>query len=413
MSRLQGEIVDRERAIELLPGNRVTLLQNGEAYFTALEAAIDRAVHEIYLETYIYKNDSTGLRIGAALQRAARRGVKAHLLLDGFGSQDLPRSVTDELLAAGVAVAWFRKKISPWTFKRKRLRRLHRKIAVVDRDIAFVGGINIADDMNTADPAPFRYDYTVAVAGPLVQVICLSARRLWSLVAWTTFRTGTVREGGLAAAPSAVGTMQAGFLVRDNFRHRRDIEDAYLRAIEQAKFEVIIANAYFLPGIQFRHALIDAVGRGVRVTLLVQGRVEYLLQHYATRALYGNLLDAGVEIQEYHESFMHAKVAVIDERWATVGSSNLDPFSLLLSREANVVVDNEEFAGTLKQSLQEEIEKGAQQISKENWHHQPAPLRLLNWLSYGFMRLLMGISGYADGYGPAGLRGRHRDRPDI
>ena len=140
--------------------------------------------------------------------------------------------------------------------------------------------------------------------------------------------------------------MNAAFLMRDNFRHRRDIEAAYMRAIKQAKSEIILAHAYFLPGLDFRHALIDAAGRGVRVVLLLQGKVEYLLQHYASRALYGNFLDAGIEIYEYRKSFLHAKVAVIDGHWATVGSSNIDPFSLLLSREANVVVDDEAFGAS-------------------------------------------------------------------
>jgi len=401
---------DDPAVTSFIPDNQVTLLQNGEAYFSAIEAALDRALHEIYLETYIFENDATGKRIAEALRRAALRGVHTHLLIDGFGSHDLPQSMIDHLQSAGVKVTWFRKKISPWTFKRKRLRRLHRKVVVVDRRIAFVGGMNIIDDIKPTDHASPRYDSTVAVEGPLVEVIRLSARRLWSQVAWNNYRTGWATEGVLSDSPSAGGAMRATFLVRDNVRHRRDIERAYMRGIEQAQHEIIIANAYFLPGVHFRHALSNAAGRGVRVILLLQGRVEYFLQHYASRALYGNLLDAGVEIYEYHESFMHAKAAVIDERWATVGSSNIDPYSLLLSREANVVVDDEEFAGTLKHSLKQAIETGAQRISKKNWNHQPVPLRLMNWLSYGFVRLLMGLSGYDDEYGQAEMIERHRRR---
>ena len=189
--------------------------------------------------------------------------------------------------------------------------------------------------------------------------------------------------------------MSAAFLVRDNFRHRRDIEAAYMRAIEQAKSEIILAHAYFLPGLDFRHALINAAGRGVRVVLLLQGRVEYFLQHYASRALYGNLLDAGIEIYEYRKSFLHAKVAVIDGHWATVGSSNIDPFSLLLSREANVVVDDEEFGATLTQSLKQTMETDGRRILRDNWKQQPACFRFMSWLSYGLVRLMMGMSGYA------------------
>lgn len=371
------------------------MLQNGETYFPAIEAAFDRASLEIYLETYIYEDDTTGRKIANALKRAVRRGVNVYVLVDGYGSKDLPRSMLDNLRAGGVKALVYRPQISPWTFRRERLRRLHRKIAVVDREIAFVGGINIIDDRKPTDDMPPRYDYAVSVVGPLVDVIRLSARRRWSKTAWHNFRKGPGRGIALPAPTATGGHMRAAFLVRDNIRHRRDIEVAYLRAIDQAKSEIILANAYFLPGFNFRHALINAAGRGVRVVLLTQGRVEYLLQHYATRALYGHFLDAGIEIYEYRKSFLHAKVAVIDGHWATVGSSNLDPFSLLLSHEANVVVDDEEFSATLAQSLKRTMEADGQQILRDNWEQQAAGLRFMSWLSFGLLRLMMGISGYA------------------
>jgi cardiolipin synthase len=378
-----------------VPGNRITLLHNGETYFPALEAAFDLARHEIYLETYIYEDDATGRRIAEALQRAVRRGVKVFVLIDGYGSKDLPQSMRDRLQAGGVKTLIYRPKISPWSFRRKRLRRMHRKIAVVDREIAFVGGINIIDDREPTGAMPPRYDYAVAVEGPLVDIIRLAAQRLWSKAAWRHFRKGTVRSKPLPAATSAGGQMSAAFLVRDNIRHRRDIEAAYLRAIEQAESEIIIANAYFLPGLDFRHALIKAAGRGVRVILLLQGKVEYLLQHYASRALYGNFLDAGIEIYEYRKSFLHAKVAVIDDHWATVGSSNIDPYSLLFSHEANVIVDDKEFGATLSQSLKRTMATDGLRVFRDNWKQQPVWLRLMSWLSYGLLRLMMGISGYA------------------
>ena len=375
-------------------GNQIDLLQSGEAFFPAIEAAFDQARHEIYLETYIYENDATGRRIADALNRAALRGVNVYLLIDGYGSKDLPQSMLDYLQAGGVKALIFRPKISPWTFRRKRLRRMHRKIVVVDREIAFVGGINIIDDCGTKGDMLPRFDYAVAVQGPLVEAIRLSARSLWSMVAWSRFRKGAVRGGTPPVSTFTKGQMSAAFLIRDNFRHRRDIETAYMRAIEEAKFEIILAHAYFLPGFDFRHALTNAAKRGVRVLLLLQGRVEYLLQHYATRAFYGNLLDAGIEIYEYHTSFLHAKVALIDRHWATVGSSNIDPFSLLLSREANVVVDNEKFGATLAQSLIQTIGTDGQRILRDNWKQQPIGFRFMGWLSYGLLRLMMGISGY-------------------
>ena len=387
-----------------IPNNHITLLETGKEYFPALEEALDRAEHEIFLESYIFKNDHTGRRISRALRRAAFRGVRTHVLIDGFGSHDLPKFMLDYLEAAGVMVLKFRPKISPWTLRRKRLRRLHRKIVVIDQKIAFVGGINIIDDMDIAGQTSPRYDYAVKVEGPLVEEIHDSTHQVWSRVAWTRFRRrrGWVRSND-RQAPSTEprGCMRSAFLVRDNILHRRDIEDAYLQAIEQAQFEIILANAYFFPGYNFRHALLNAAYRGVRVILLFQGKVEYRLLHYASHALHGSLLDSGVEIYEYHKSLLHAKVAVIDEHWSTVGSSNLDPFSLLLSLEANVVIDDENFACTLKHSLNQAINTGARRELQNQWRTQPIVLRLASWLSYFLVRFMIGIAGYASNPVPA------------
>jgi len=376
---------------QFLDGNQVKLLCNGADYFPALEAAIDQAVREIYLETYIFEYDSTGRRIAAALQRAARRGVTTHLLLDGYGGKTLPREVVDEMRADGVQVLIYRPVLAK--FRRSSYRRLHRKIAVVDSRIAFVGGINIIDDMDTPNQNPPRFDYAVRVEGPLLPQIHAIVKKLWGLVSWSQLKSRRFRRAG-TISPVAAGEMRAAFVIRDNIGHRRDIEEAYLDAINNARDEIVIANAYFLPGRHFRQALIRAAARGVRVVLLLQGRVEYVLLHYATRALYGVFLDAGIEIYEYHKSFMHAKVAAVDGHWATVGSSNIDPFSLLLSREANVVVSDAGFAAQLRTSLEQAMEEGSKVMTYENWKRQPLYLRLMSWLSYGGVRVLTGIAGY-------------------
>ena len=382
----------------MIPNNQITLLENGAAYFPAIEAALDRAVHEIYLETYIFENDNTGRRIAETLRRAALRGVKTHVLIDGFGSLGLPKTMVDDLEAAGVRVLKFRPKTSPWTLQRHRLRRLHRKIVVVDRKVAFVGGINIIDYMDIHGQTSTRFDYAVSVEGPLVKEIHDSVRRVWSRVALTRLPPGWDEDNDRhVPSTGPKGRMRSAFLVRNNFRHRRDIEDAYLQAIGQAQYEIILASAYFLPGLNFRHALVDAAGRGVRVVLLLQGKMDHPLLHYASHALYGSFLDAGIEIHEYQKSLMHAKVAVIDGHWATVGSSNLDPFSLLLSLEANVVVDDENFAEQLALSLEQAIKTGARGIVKKNWRTQTSRLRLASWLSYGLVRFMIGMAGYAPG----------------
>jgi cardiolipin synthase len=375
-------------------GNQLTLLESGRDYFPALEAACDAAQREIHIETYLYSDDAAGKRVAGALQRAAQRGVATHLLVDGYGSKKLSGTVLDDLRRSGVKVLVYRPDIAPWRTPRQRLRRMHRKLAVVDGRIAFVGGINVIDDMHTPRHTPPRFDYAVRIEGPLLEQIHSAAKRLWTIVQLTQLGGGWPDFDTVVPDVTVRGWQSAAFLVRDNLWHRDDIEDAYLSAIAEARSEVLIANSYFFPGLSFRRALAEAAGRGVRVTLLLQGRVEYRLLHYASRALYGALLDAGVEIYEYHKSFLHAKVAVIDRKWATVGSSNIDPFSLLLAREANIVVCDASFSAALRASLEAAIRGGASEVRAESWRRRSFPSRLAHWGCYGFARLLTGVSAY-------------------
>ena len=318
--------------LHFISGNIITLLHNGAEYFPKLEAAIEAAQHEIYLETYIFEYDQIGIRIVDALTRAARRNVTVHLLIDGFGSRNLPATVIQNMLDMGIKILIFRPQ--KFRLKRHRFRRMHRKLVVLDARIAFVGGINIIDDQDTPEMQAPRLDYAVQIKGPLLTKIHSAVRFLWMLAAWAHFKKRMISQPVLQPSDLPQGHQKATFAIRDNLRHRHDIERAYLDAIHHAHSEIIIANAYFLPGRQFRKALNKAARRGVRVMLLLQGKVEYRLQHYATHALYGKLLNAGIEIYEYNKSYLHAKVAVIDHHWATVGSSNIDPFSLLLARES-------------------------------------------------------------------------------
>jgi cardiolipin synthase len=381
-------------AVEFLPGNRLTLLRSGVEYFPALEAAIRGAEREIFLETYIYTGDATGRRITQALCEAAARGVAARILVDGFGSKDMPKKLIEQLHDAGAKLLVYRPKISPLTLRRDRLRRMHRKIAVVDGRVAFVGGINVIDDMDTPRQVPPRYDYAVKIEGPLLAPVRETAVRLWNRIALARLEHGWRVSHPVPLHLARAGSQRAALVVRDNLRHRRDIEEAYLAAIGSAQQEIIIASAYFFPGTRFRRALVRAAARGVRVVLLLQGRVEYVLLHYASRALYGTFLEAGVEIYEYHRSFMHAKVAVIDGHWATVGSSNIDPFSLMLAREANVVVEDRRFAVRLRSLLRADMEKGARVVVKTRWFRQPLWRRIPIWVGYGLARFTMGMFGF-------------------
>lgn len=380
------------KKLHFLGCNNITLLRNGLEYFPKLETAIDAAQQEIYLETYIFEHDRIGTRIAEALKRAAQRKVTVHLLIDGFGSRKLPADVIQNMLDAGVKILIFRPEL--FKLRRHRFRRMHRKLVVLDARIAFVGGINIIDDLDDPKMQAPRFDYAVLVKGPLLSKIHAAARYLWTLVAWAHFKKRLINRTDLRSPDKPQGHQYAAFVIRDNLRHRRDIERAYLDAINNARSEIIIANAYFLPGRHFRQALNKAAQRGVCVLLLLQGRVEYPLQHYATHALYGNLLDAGIEIYEYNNSYLHAKVAVIDYHWATVGSSNIDPFSLLLAREANVVIDNESFANQLRSSLKQAIAKESVPVRRKEWIAQSWARHAIYKISYHLVYLMQSILGY-------------------
>ncbi|MCL5061241.1 MAG: cardiolipin synthase ClsB [Candidatus Thermoplasmatota archaeon] len=379
------------RGVEPVSGNRLRLLQNGAEFFPALIAAIDAAHAEVHLETYIFNADPSAEAVRDALVRAARRGVRVRLLIDGVGSRGLPADWLDALKAAGVGVLVYRPLAGGWRSNPRSLRRLHRKLAVIDARIAFVGGMNLIDDFEPVRFDAPRLDFSVEVQGPLLADIHQSVSRLWRLVALTQLQPDR-RKAAIEPSWPTDGHVRAAFVVRDNFAHRRDIERVYLAALALAREEIILANAYFLPGHRFRKLLKKAAARGVRVHLLVQGHTDHPFFQAAGRALYRDLLAAGVKIHEYRVSELHAKVAVVDGHWATVGSSNIDPFSLLLAREANIVVVDTAFARDLRQRLHQALGQSAA-LDPADWQRRPWPQRMLSWLAYGGVRMMVGLAG--------------------
>ncbi len=377
-----------------LPGHDVCLLANGTEYFPAIIAAIQEARQSIYLETYIFAHDPAGRAVTEALLAARARGIEVRVLVDAYGTRPYATEVLGQRLrAAGAVFEYYRKAAFPFLLRRTRLRRLHRKLLIVDGRVAFVGGINIIDDHNTPGHTPPRIDFAVRFEGPVLKTVCETVNRLWRIQRLASLPRQLPEDWQLTPQAEPVGPTRAKFVVRDNFRYRRSIERAYLAALRVAREEAVIANAYFLPGWRFRRALLDAAARGVRVRLLLQGRVEFWLLHHASRALYGQLLAGGVEIIEYEKSFLHAKVAVVDQEWATVGSSNIDPLSLLLAREANLVVRDRSFSQQLKAALDRLAREGGRAVRLEDWQARPSMARALEWLAYGLVRSIMGLFG--------------------
>jgi len=371
----------------LRSGNRIDLLDSGAQFFPALIAALETAQHEIFLETYIYAEDDTARKVTDALAAAARRGVTVRVIVDGFGARDMAQAYRASLAAAGVELLAYRPPL--WRQPVRGLRRMHRKLAVADQSLALVGGINVVDDWNAPDEVPPRYDYAVRIAGPLAGDVAEAAWHLWVIVSYTAFRRRATRAVPLPKLAAVAGEMPARFLVRDNLAHRQDIEEAYLAAISGARANIMLAIAYFLPSERVFDALASAARRGVAVRILLQGPSDQPLLMLASQFLYRRLQAAGITVIEYRKSFLHTKVAVIDDLWATVGSSNLDPFSLLLSREANVEIFDPEFARILRTSLESAIAGGGEVVTSSTLARYGWATRLAQWASYRFSRALI------------------------
>ena len=393
----------------LAPGHQIELLEGGDAMFARLIAAIDAATREVRLETYIFNEDPSGLRVLEAMVRAAQRGLRVFLLVDGLGTPRLPAAWVAALEAAGVQYLQFRPLGRLGLLLPGQWRRLHRKLALIDQALAFCGGINVLDDWLEPGRAPLsspRFDFAVAVRGPLVAQVDAAMKQLWwraravqsardadFRAGWQALQSATFTASHSPITPAhEPGLVRAALLLRDNVHHRTQIERAYRKAIGGARQDIIIANAYFLPGRRLRQALISAAQRGVKVRLLLLAQFSWPLQAHAVRWMYRPLIDAGVEIHEYASSFLHAKVAVVDGQWATVGSSNLDPLSLLLAREANVVVQDPVFGGQLRERLLRALAQDGRVVGRTSLD-VPLWSRGLDHLAYGLLRLLVALAG--------------------
>jgi cardiolipin synthase len=377
--------------------HHLELLQGSRGLFPALVAAMAQAREEILFETYIFDFHGDSLTVAEALAAAAERGVQVRVVLDGVGTPEIPKSWAQRWTQAGVAWRIYDPISALGLWFPTRWRRLHRKLCAVDRSVAFCGGVNLLDDHY--DPHQRRriehprLDFSVQVHGPLVQAIHDTMAQLWWRMQLSQQlrrnQVGealeTLREPETAPLPDTRGRYR--LVLRDNLRHRRSIQKSYLQAIGRAKHEILMANAFFLPGGKLRRALVRAAQRGVKVRLLLQGHYEYLVPYRAAHQVYGQLLSAGVEILEYTPSYLHAKVAVIDSRWMTVGSSNLDPLSLLLAREANIVAQAPGVAGDLREALLRAMDEGGRVVSAGDYQRRPWFQRWLDWSAYSLMRI--------------------------
>lgn len=364
-------------------GNAITLLQGGRMLFPALCESIDQAQDSVWMAVYIVSPEGQSSTVLQALMRAARRGVQVSLVVDGVGSRDAPASLWQGLTQAGVRLTVYRPLHRLWgLLDAGQWRRMHLKLCVVDDARAFIGGINLIDDHYDLhhgwSEAP-RLDYAVAAHGPVVTPMLHTIKAMWTRAEfgrdwrddlvqlfqapdklkqlrrlWQQARLQLTpfEQRRVTRAAALTRPMRSAFVLRDNLRQRRTIELSVLQAISQARRRIDIVTPYFYPRRPIRLALRHAAARGVHVRLLLQGKLDYRIAGVAAEVLYGELQQQGVRIYEYQPAFLHAKVLCVDDEWATVGSSNLDPLSLVLNLEANLIVRDKAFVRTLSTSLQ-------------------------------------------------------------
>lgn len=400
----------------------VQLLSSGEDLFEAMCGAMAQAQSEIWLATYIFNDDAASWKVAQALAQAAARGVKVHVLVDGFGSNATLDTLRQWWQGTTVRLEIFRPLDRWWVWLQPgNLRRMHQKLCAVDGTTAFVGGINIIDDrldLHHGWSERPRLDFAVRVQGPVAADVEQVAQALWTranlgrgwreelaVLARSTeplsktlqllrdLRSGVPRRV-LPADPVSLTPVRVALAVRDNFRQRRAIERIYIEAIGRAQSHLDIACPYFYPGRAFRRSLRRAAARGVQVRLLMQGKIDYRFAALAARVLYDELLAWGVKVYEYTPAFLHAKVAVVDMDWATVGSSNIDPLSLLLNLEANLVIHDKAFVDELRSRLEvafaesNEITSPALRPGLRGWFTRG----LVAWVANTYLRMA-GIAG--------------------
>lgn len=369
-------------------GNRLQLLENGEEFFPRVFEVIAQARKEVLLETFILFEDKVGIELQKALISAAERGASVDVTVDGYGSADLTAEFVKAMTDVGIRIHMFDPHKRLMGKRVNLFRRMHRKIVVVDGEIAFIGGINFSAD-HLADFGPgAKQDYALQVEGPVVHDIHRfslttvapkgPARRWWQR-----------RARPLADTYVGVsrGEARALLVTRDNEQHHTDIEEHYLQAIRDARSRLLIANAYFFPGYRVLREIRNAARRGVRVRLILQGQPDMPIAKFGARMLYNYLMNAGVEIHEYCRRPLHGKVALADYEWSTVGSSNLDPLSLSLNLEANLIIRDHVFNRVLHERLDHLLQNDCRRIPIERimrgyWWRAPLAFVIFHFLRH-------------------------------
>jgi cardiolipin synthase len=373
-----------------LAGNRIEILLDGDGTFPRLLAAIRSAEHSVSLAQYFYGDGPIADEIAHALAERCARGVKGHVLLDAFGASGIPTALVSHMRAAGCEVEWFRplsvvRFLTPWTLLRYN-NRSHRRIVVIDGAVGFTGGFGISTAwMGNGRRADAWRDTNVEIEGPVVASLQAAFVQDWRRT------TGRVL-GGPAYFPAArypsAGSVTAQIVASSPIDGASESYLLFLLAIASAERSIRITNPYFVLDEPMAAELVRAVRRGVEVTVLVPGRLEHALGrpdqnlvHHAGRAGFGELLQAGVRIFEYRAALLHAKTMVVDGRWATIGSTNVDARSFALNAELNLTVADAGVAARLEEIFHDDL-RHSRPLSYDEWRARGLKERAFEWFAF-------------------------------
>ncbi len=366
--------------------NSVKLIRGGKAYFELLLDLISRATTSIHLQSYIYEDDETGTLIANALKEAAGRKVEVYLLADGYASRDIPQSFIDDLTASGIHFRFFEPLL-----KSKRFyfgRRMHHKIAVVDARFSLVGGVNISNRYNDMPGQPAWLDFIVYSVGDISYELCV--------LCWKTWNSFPARIDPLLCKKAqydlqAMPEPECRVRMRRNdwLRGKTEISASYKEMFRNASSEITILCSYFLPGKVMRRSLKLAARRGIKIRVIAAGHSDVIIAKQAEKWLYDWLLRNNITLYEYQPAVLHAKLAVCDNEWVTIGSYNINDLSAYTSIELNLDIRDQVFAGTVAQTLQTIIEQECIPITREE-HSRTKNIfvQFSRWCSYYIIRIL-------------------------
>jgi cardiolipin synthase len=383
--KMLAALEEQATGVPLIAGNRVTLLFDGPATMREMMAAVRGATSSINLETYIFDQDPVGLEFADLLIEKQRQGVTVNVMYDAVGTLGTPQAFYDRMKAAGIQMLAFNP-VNPTKAKGKweLNNRDHRKIMVVDGKLAFTGGINISSTYANSSLFRSRYkpgqndakigwrDTHIKIEGPAVSTLQYAF-----VNNWVSQDAGDLPARDYFPRLAPVGDKMLRVLATDPDTDS-DIYKSLMVAINEAKKSINITSAYFVPDQQIVNALRDAAKRGVEVKLVLPGVSDHGLIVHAGRAFYEDLLAAGVRIFQLQVAVLHAKTAVIDGAWSTIGSANIDRRSFIHNYELNVVIIDPAFGRDMESAFNEDL-RDSKEVTLEQWRHRPVADRIKEW----------------------------------